>query len=572
MRYTYFAAGLLLIAASFVSCKKDKSDFSYDNRPVTDVQGNSLLRIVNLAGHSQMIANGDTLTSFAIILPNQEVRYPSTYYFPETGRLGTTWNIPRSILRSGKATLQTETAVYQQVPDKYKFDVEEKNNAPMDYYLLQSDMWTIGTLPAVLPVPRSVTAPAKAGYFKIRLLNLADELKPQSDDMENVSGPLTLTYADGTPVSPATSNITLGLASDYIEVPYGVYQFKVLTPAGIQVTGGGGSAQENTHMIDPATSTLVKGVSGRPHTVSTHLTYAPVRTYQPGGVYTIVVGVDRFTTPYYNGQPGETTSGMQNAFRVMTDVSEPENVNYTRLQAVHALPGSGKVQVRVNGRPLAELAYSGHSEYGIYVSGQSKIEALDDKGSVIASHDALLSAGQNYTAWVYTAPDGKPAISLVSNNLSGGYYFPGAQNPDDGTYTRIQLKYPFQFRFMNFCADLPYVSFTTDNGQPFTGTTSARNLQPGKPLLDLPYVSYGQEREPYQIMAFRSSPAVYPGTWLSEIATLNSTDMIARRELYVRGELPNHEPGVYTIALVGQLKGGQPEAQKAKMIIVKHTK
>lgn len=574
MNYKYFVAGLLLFAGSFLSCKKDKSDYFYDNRPVTDVRGNSLVRLVNLTGANQLIVNGDSLTNFKVFAPQPgsgQPLYPGTPYFTENGRLGTTWTIPRQLLKSGKASIVSDMLAYQMPGDPLAFEVEEKNNAPVDYYMVQGNFWTMRDLPRVVEVPRSASSPEKAGYFKIRLINLADELKPQIDPIENVAGPLTLTYADGTPVSTATSNVGTRQVSDYVEVPYGVYQFRVLTSQGTQVTAAGGTYDEFTNIIDPATSTLVKGVTGVPHTVSTHLTYAPVKTYQAGGIYTIVVGVSTFITPYYIGGPGETATAMQNGFRVIADISEPANTTYTRLQAVHVLPGEGDITVKVNGKSLADLAYAGHSEYEIYVAGQANIEAVNAQGTVIADMKAALVAGLNYTAWVYRRPDGQAAISLVSNNLSGSFYSP-AGNGQDGVNNRRQLQFPFNIRFLNFCSDLPYVSFTSGNGQPLAGYESTKNLEPGKTPVDLPYVHFGQAQTEYQFMAYRSSPSVYPGSWLSDIPVLKSTDFIARPELYVRGALPAHEPGVFSVALIGQLNNTLPEAQKAKMIIVKHTK
>ncbi len=574
MNYKHFVAGLLLFAGSFLSCKKDKSDYFYDNRPVTDVRGNSLLRLVNLKGGNQLIVNGDSLTNFKLIIPlpgGGEPLSPGTPYFPEKGVLGTTWTIPRQLLKSGKAFIVTDMLAYQTRRDSLAFEVEEKNNTPLDYYILQGNYWTVKDLPRVMEVPRSASSPEKAGYFKIRLLNLADELKPQGDPVENVAVPLTLTYADGTPVSAATSNVGSRQVSDYVEVPYGVYQFRVLTPQGTQVTATGGTYEEFTNIIDPATSTLVKGVPGVPHTVSTNLTYAPVKTYQAGGIYTIVVGANMFVTPYYTGGSGETRTAMQNGFRVIADISEPANTTYTRLQAAHVLPGEGNITIKVNGKSLADLAYAGHSEYEIYVAGEANIEAINAQGTVIATMKAALGAGLNYTAWVYRRPDGKAAISLVSNNLSGGFYYPEG-NGQDGVNNRRQQQFPFNIRFLNFCSDLPYVSFTSNNGQPLGGYESTRNLEPGKTPVDLPYVRFGQAQAEYQFMAYRSSPAVYPGSWLSDIPVLKSTDFIARPELYVRGALPAHEPGVFSVALIGQLNNTMPEAQRAKMIIVKHTK
>lgn len=575
MHYKHFATGLLLLAGTVLSCKKDKSDYFYDNRPDTTVNGSSLVRLVNMSGGNQLIINGDTLTSFKILPPatpgGQIPLSPGTYWFPETGVLGTTFNIPRRFLQSGKAIVATDFYAYQGRRDSLSFEVTEDYNKPKDYYILQGSFLTTQELPRSVEVPRDVTAPAKAGYFKIRLVNMADQLKPQGLPVEDIAVPLTLTYADGTPVSTATSNIGTRQYSEYVELPYGTYQFKVLTPQGTQVTGSGGSYEEFTKVVDGETSTLTKGVLGIPHTISTYLTYAPVRTFQPGGIYTIAVGIGSYVTPYYPGGPGETVSMWQNGFQVIPDISEPANVNYFRFQAVNVLPETGTVTFKMNGQRISELAYAAHSDYGIYITGQPVIEAINAQGAVIATANVPMYAGLNYTAWLYKQPDGKAAISIVSNNLSGGYYS-GGGNGQDGVNTRRQEKYPFHIRFLNFCPDLPYVSFTTGNGQPVQGSESTRNLQPGETPQNLPYVRFQQSADPYQFMAYRSTPAVYPGSWISEIPVLKSSDFIARPELYVRGPLPAHEPGIFTVALIGRLNSGQTEAQKARMIIVKHTK
>ncbi|WP_157962978.1 DUF4397 domain-containing protein [Chitinophaga deserti] len=572
MKYGIYAVccGMVL---SFFSCKKEKENYRYDNRPVQDVQGNSLLRLINLTGHSQVIAEGDTLTNYTIFRPGAPgviPMYPSTKFFPDKGQLGQMWSIPRQILKNGRASLMTEAIMWQSSwRDTIALDVREDGTGAKDYLLLQSGNVTMGNLPRLMEIPRSVTAPSKAGYIKIRLVNMAQILRSQSDPVDQLSVPLTLAYADGTPVSIATTNVAVGKASDYIELPYGTYQFKVLTPDGIQVSASGGSTLENTDIIDPETSTLVKGAPGRPHTVSTHLTYAPVRTYQPGGIYTIMTGVSSFTFPYYNGVSGETYSGYQNAFRVLADVAEPANVNYARIQAVNALSGESTVAVKIDNDPAVQVPYGKQSDYSIRIRGAAHITAVDNKGAVIAEMDAQLQPNMNYTAWIYRRADGKAGITLVSNNLSGGWYTGG--NGADGSMDRYEQKYPFHVRFLNFCKDLPYVTFTGKNGQPLNNESST-NLQPGIAPVSLPYVRFSQSFEAWNIMAYRSRPSVLPGSWITEIPVVKSTDFIARKELYVRGPLPVHEPGIFTVALIGQLNNAVPEGEKARMIIVKHTK
>ncbi|MCK7554179.1 DUF4397 domain-containing protein [Chitinophaga sedimenti] len=544
-----------------------------DNRFNTDVSGNSLLRLVNIKGSNQLIINGDTLTQWKYVIPSGNQAPPAsdgTKWFPENGGLGSTFTIPRQFLKNGKAFVCTDNYAYQAARDSIAFNVEEKANRPMDYYILWGDFITAEKVERVMEVPRDVTAPARPGYFKIRLLNIADRIKPGLDPTEDLSKPLTLAYADGTPVSTQTSNVDVRQYSPYIEVPYGTYQFKVLTPAGTEVSNSRGNSTEQTNVIDPATSQLITATQGIPHTVVTGLTYAPVRAYKPGGIYTIVVAPNIVKQPYYLADfPGETVSLNQNVFRVVADISEPENMNYYRMQGVHALPGEGQVSFRVNGNKLGNAAYGAHTDYSIYIQGKTTVDAVNAKGTVLASLSLDAAANLNYTAWLYKKPDGKPAIALVNNNLSGAFYFGyDAGSGQDGQYSQLKHNYPFHKRFLNLCADLPYATFTAANGQPLGG--AAQNLAPGQVPVHLPYDMSGQAAQAYQIMAFRSSPTVLPGNWITAIPVLKNSDFIAKPEHYTRPVKPVQEPGVYTVALIGQLAGAGD--QQAKMIIVKHTK
>ncbi|UYQ95645.1 DUF4397 domain-containing protein [Chitinophaga horti] len=574
MHYKHFAAGLLLCSGTFLSCKKNKADFFNDNRPSTEVTNSSLVRLVNINGSGQLVVNGDTLTTWKFNMPVVGGNTPAvdgTKWFPETGSLGTTYSIPRQLLQNGKAFIYTNIFGYQLAPDSIGFNVEEKANMPMDYYMLKGDIATATLQPRIMEVPRQTTAPSRPGYFKIRLLNIADRLKPQGDPVfEDLSKPLTLAYADGTPVSTQTTSVGVRQYSEYVEVPYGTYQFKVLTPEGTEVAAQGGTTFESTNVQDQSTSTLVTATTGIPHTVSTGLTYAPVRSFKPGGVYTIVVATHTVRVPYYPADfAGENVPGFQNVFRVIADISEPENANYFRVQGVHALPGEGAVTFRVNGNKLGDLAYSAHTDYSIFVQGSTTIDALNAQGSVLASVSVDAAANLNYTAWLYKQPDGKAAIALVNNNLSGGMYFVGTgTDGQDGQYLQVKQHYPFAKRFLNLCADLPYASFTLANGASMGA--SASNLAPGEIALHLPYHRSAQGADDYQIMVYRSSPGVFPGNWITQIPVLKNTDFIAKPEHYIRPVKPKQEPGVYTVALIGELAG--TGAQQAKMIIVKHTK
>lgn len=551
---------LFFLMLATVACKKEKTDFAYDNRKVTDTRKSSSLRIVNLAGYNQVQVNGDTLTNYVVRGINDPMagKYPGTLFFPDNGRLGTTWSIPQQLLNNGAAKVLLETRSYAFEGKPVILDVKEEIREGVDYYLLPTKDLGVTGQPEFVKVPRSVAPPVNPSNFKIRILNLSASVLPDQN-MENLLGPMSLSWADGTSVSSKTNNIQPGQYSEYIEVPYGTNQFKVLTQTGIQVPGVG------PDVLNAATSTIF----------GTTLSYAPIKTYAPGGVYTIVVAARLFSIPYLAGNPGETVTGYQNGFRIINDISEPVNLSYGRLQAVNAMPGSNGIQVRVNGNLLDKtIDYTAHTEQARFLIGNYQVEAKNASGAVIATTNFKLDPNTSHTFWVYPDVNGKAAIAVVANDLSGVYVDPAT---DDASYSRRKQDFPFAIRFLNLCPDMPYLTLTTNNAQAFPSvfgfnTSAVNNLKPGVIPIEYPYVRPFTEAKPYQIMAFRSSPSVIPGTWASDIPVLTGRDLIARPELYVRGELPNHEPGFYTIALVGSAKSSANPAEKAKMIIVKHSK
>lgn len=550
------------------ACKKAKQDFEYDNRMITDARKNSSLRIVNLGGYGQVIVDGDTLTSTKYLLPTDPIStvLPGTKYFPETGgKLGSTWTIPQSLLKNGKAHLVTEIGGFDAPADKLTIDLEEEAAQAADYYLLTTPR-IAGGVPKYLKVPRSVSAPTDPTKFKVRLLNLSSTI--EVSDMENLVGPMSLAWADGTKVNDRTNNILPGNYSEYIELPYTTAQLKVLTPAGIQVPG------TTRMLIFPATSTLTSARGWPPE--DTRLTFSAFKSFAPGGVYTIVIAPYNFKVPYMIGNPGEAVSGYQNAITIMNDISEPLNVTYARVQAVNALPGINGVKISMNGNALGSaLDYTGHTDYQNYITGNYRIEAKDANGTLLASNQLKLDANTNFTLWLHPDASGKVSISAVANDLSR--VIPGTDATDDATYVRNKLDYPFSIRFLNLCPDMPYVTFTKDNGQSFLfsfnrNPAAVNNLRPGVFPTEAPYVQIDPDNVPYKIMAFRSAPGIVPGSRASDVPVLTGRNLIARPDLYVRGGLPNHEPGIYTIALVGSTNALAPAAQKAKMIILKHTK
>lgn len=551
---------LFFLMLAIVGCKKDKTDFQSDNRKVTDARKNSSIRLVNLAGYNQLQLNGDTLTNYVVRAPNDPMtgQYPGTLYFPDNGRLGTTWYIPQNLLDKGAAKVLVETKVYNPIENPLELEVREELQQGTDYYLLPTPASGVTGQPSFIKIPRSVASPANPANFKVRILNLSAKVLPDQE-MENLLGPMSLTWADGTAVSDKTNNILPGQYSEYIELPYGTAQLKVLTQNGIQVPGGG------PDVLEASTSTIF----------GTTLTYAPVKTYAPGGIYTIVVAAREFDIPYRSGNPGETVKGYQNSFRIINDISEPLNLTYGRVQAVNAVPGTTGMKVLINGKVLdAPMDYTAHTAYQSLIVGGYNIEAVDASGVVLATKTFQLDANTNFSFWVHPDANGKTTISAVANDLSGIFV---GEAGDDASSSRFTQEYPFGIRFLNLCPDVPYLTLTTDNAQAFSSlygfnTVAVNNLRPGIAATVAPYIRPYQDAKPYQIMAFRSSPSVVPGTWASDIPVLTGRSLIVRPELYVRGELPNHEPGFYTVALVGSTKVSATNAGKAKMIIVKHNK
>lgn len=562
-------ATLLLLAA----CKKDKIDFENDNRPVVENQKKSNVRIINLSNYNQVIADGDTLTNFVVKSPSDPTngRYPGTRYFPDNGRLGKLWDVPMDLFGAGeKAKLTIASREYSSgFNSTINFTAENSYSTPTDYILLPFEYFT--GQPEVVAVPRGVAGPSKPDHFKIRIINLTASINNPAftvaGPQENLTGAVTLTYADGTPVNDKTSHIsTATRVSEYVEVPYGTYQFRVLTENGKQVPASPASGVDYSYtVIAPASSSLTPKYGQ-----FTNLVYAPIDVYQPGGVYTIVITPQRYN--YHINEMDETSTTYQNAFQVISDISPAANTTYCRIQGVNALRNEN-ISITVNGRTVSgTLGFGQAGEYANLVNGAYTVEAKDAGGKVLATSQQALRANMNYTAWLYPGTDSTAKLVIVANDLSGTQYM---GNSDDGTYDRLELNYFFFKRFLNLSPDNQYITFTLSNGQPMVAqgdiTGAAVNLRPGAPMLEKPYISNRYDAAPYELMAYRSGPTVVPGAWANDIPVLNSQDFIANTSLYTSAgkALPVHEPGIYTVALIGSTGNMAP---KAKMTIVKHNK
>lgn len=569
-----FYVAILFFILLFTACKKEKMDMAVDNRTVTENRDPSQVRIINFAGFNQVVSGKDSLTNFIVRHPDAQDthQYPGTAYFPIDGRLGKSWIIPQDLFnQQDQVKLTLGTRNYQGAFDRdITFQAANDHNKPMDYFLMPTVF--MDGQPDIVSVPRSVSSPSKPDHFKIRIVNLGGTIKHQTMGLlgpqENNTGAVSLAYADGTLVSTQTNNIsTNAVASAYIELPYGTYQFRLLLQDGRQIPALGADIYEYS-VLHPSTSTIAID-----HSSNSNLHYAPLKTYQPGGVYTLVVAPGEFN--YYVDEIGNTSSYYQNAFQVLTDVTAPANRTYFRIQAANALAGQS-VRFRIDGKPLADLLPFG--EIGNYlnlIQGTHVIEALDASGKVLASLEQAMQVAQNYTIWLYLEQDGKAKLLLVANDLSGSVYT-GAQ--DDASFAHLQYQFYFPKRFLNLSLGNPYVTFTAGNGQSpamaFDNRDAVENLQPGIPKKERPYIGYRTIYNPFQFMVYRSTPDVIPGIWANDIAVLTHEAFIANKKLYEKPgrPAPVQEAGVYTVALIGKSSKDVAASNKARMILVKHTR
>lgn len=578
---------LLLPFAIFLlnSCKKQNSDYTYDYRRSTEATKVSTIRLINMSLNSQLLANGNRITNFFIppnrpgYIPPEEITSPGTHYFPKNGRLGLVWDVPQDLFLPD-GTIKFKTTIGSDNPDPAKeveFTANQDQNKAKDYYLMINSGQLVEWDKPVVEVPRSITAPSRPDHFKIRIINFAARMTDVSSPMENLVSPMTLSYADGTAVSPISSNIQPGSWSEYVEVPYGTYQFKILTADGRQVP-----SVDQGALINPLTSSLAFGVSNVLY--NSNLTYAPVQTFQPGGVYTIVIHPKQYT--WNNGR--DDFKALQNGFRIIDDISVPQNRTYARVQLANAFPGRSLSLKGGAGGPVLAAVAGKASDYMALISGNRELTVLDASGQTIVSKTETLLAGSNYTLWVYPGKDDKAQSVLVNNNLSGSWFVGNENQGDNAAADRRKSAFPFDFRFLNLCPDIPYLTFTDDGGLPFaslSSESSGTNLQPGQPIMDNPYTHgtfsdlpsiLGQPTRHilgyYQFLAYASAPGRVPGNWLRDISALSSEALVARKELYTQANrsIPFHEPGVYTIALIGRY--GQTANNNTQFMLVKHTK
>jgi len=545
---------LFLGAVLAASCSKTKTDVLPGNPPTTVNLSSSTIRVMLSAGED-VVVNGDTLTNF--LVPTQ---YPGpggapptqvfpTRYFPTTGRATGPWYVPKALL-DGKGQAMVKVFGFSDNGGGLvdSFQVTEDYAHPSDYYLAVPDP-PFNTRSFVTPVPRAVTPASDPTHIRIRLVNLGSitTLDPAN------AKPLTLAFADGRPVSTVSSGIINGKWSDYVELPYGTYQFRVLVDGTtLQIPG-----------TDPAKPT-VRGEND--YVVAGGQYYVPTFSFQPGGAYSIVVVL---TGGYQFGDEQLLT----NCFSIKTDISPSANLTYARLQGVNAAEQSG-LHFRMD-EADSSIGYGAASGYATLITGAHHLQVTDGSGKVLAQKDITVKGDDNLTAWIYPGTAGD-SIVLVQNNMGGlkQMSVSGGEDVSNTIYDPLNWYAIVQTRFLNLCPDLPYVTFTRDNGAPwsnyiFSTAAAAVNLRPGKPAdpssMLYPYIDLGMGSYD-KIEAYVSQPSVVPGDRLKNVDDLGPVAFVRMPTYYYPGGAPGMEPGVYTVALIGRNINGQ----RPKMIVIKH--
>ncbi|RPD42129.1 hypothetical protein [Chitinophaga barathri] len=584
---------LLLALVSMSACLKEKKDNLIEPLDVLQ-KSNSSIRMFNLTGGPvDVMINNIPLTSFnnsGGATPLGLSIFPSGKW--NSAENGSPFTIMNGLLdKNGKAHLVLTAGTILNEDTVLQNDITQ----PRDYYLLPDGSMKI--------LARQNIPPSRPENFRIRIINMGDE-----NDALGLGAPLSLTWADGSAVSPELQNIASNTSSEYVEIPYGSYQFKLFT-------GTGAGVNVIKQLAELPLNALFDGCN--PDAVIPQTGLLPrVRTFKPGGVYSIVVssGAITFWDCYRFSRLGK----MVNSYRIVTELDPGVNHSYARMHALNAMPGK-QVRVRVDGAFLSEspMPYLGslpynetvNADYKIFVQGEHTVQAVDEKGTVLAEQSLRLYPYDNYTIWVNERPDGKPGLLFSANDMTSTLYasnYNNGQFPDDGTSgtpRRVNFPYAWQSRFLNLSPDLPYATFTNDQSLFQTAPVYADSLRYSSAYVNIAsgvlpernasilytipakneFTYFGAEPiyemdiTPSFIRVFRSrpgNPGEIPGEWLKQVAPLDAKKaFIANPQLYVSGGMtPRVETGIYSIALVGRTYNSSGGDDKAKLVVIKHNK
>ncbi len=535
---------------STLACSKTKVDDWRDpSIPLNNIKS-STARIV-LVGGCDLEVNNTRLTNWEApdITGSPQLKPLPTPYFPTTGKPGTTYYIPQEFMdASGKAMVRLYSAggsgplATAQVEDNY--------NHPWDYYYNIQDQGLF------TPIPRPVIKPSTPQNILIRLVNLSSTL-----GLNHAPGQtLSLSYANGSKVGNATSGIARGSWSQYVEIPYGTYEFRVLVD---------GSAEQYPAFPPQGATTT----SSTDFTLSgTNSYFTQRRVFQPGGIYTVVTffNSDKF-------ESGDLFVRLNlNLFTVITDLQPEANVTYARVQVANAILKSN-IHVSFDSNGNESVPYGTAGNYQVLARGKHTLEIKDDAGKLLTKKEFQVKGGDNFTIWVYPQQNGSTETTIIQNNMSG--IANTSANPD-GADGSSSVNDPLrtnamniQTRFLNFCPEFEAVSFTGANGQPLvslsgsTGYPAATiNLKtgqaPDEKLLPFPYINI----IPNSIEVYQSQPGSVPGNRLFGVTPLTAGNFINMPETFYPNGLPKGEAGVYTVALIGH----NNDNEQPRLFVIKH--
>lgn len=584
-----------LVLGSVLACSKQKLDFVPEHLVQKDSLSLSNVRIIDLYGFNQLRANGEYITN-ETPSPNPEqyeewFDFPGTKYFPFDGRFGNLWinqntidgrnhnwdgkdkaiwQIPRELFRKDRTlsldfiNLQYDKPIIGQL---YNYALEDTGE-PIDYFIAP-----YGRENTITPIKRETTLP-KEGHFKLRVINFSADIPPFDErGIEQLKGAISLLHANGDRVDPKTSSLAVGAVSEYIELPYGTYQFKMQNEQKKLVPG---SNSHNTYrFIDPVTSSIA--FSDRD---ISNMSFAPVKYYAPGGIYTIIIaplGINLFALDK------RIRPHIQNLYTILEDNKPQANSSYSRVQNFNALWQDG-VSFWVDGKQLGEnLDFGQYSSYNRIAAGEHLLEVKDAKGQTLDKKELSIRPNQNLTLWAFPSKDKAVNILVQQNDLSDYRYgrdpFAGS-SVDNSYYHAYSSSFPLEIRYLNLCPEIPYLSITNQDGQSVLAASNpaSNTLSLGQLIDTYPYMTFdiSNFRDFFKALkAYKASPQINPGTWIESIAQLPAQDFIANKQLYLQAgkELPNHEHGIFSVALIGSTDAQYAHTKyKARFALLRHIK
>ncbi|MVZ62586.1 hypothetical protein [Sphingobacterium humi] len=581
-----YLAVILWTSILFIACKKDKIDFSYLQAEQKISLSNT--RIINFGKFKHVVLNGDTITYKGKNLINGNP--PAKYFQEPGGLLGENWTIPTQLFENNKS-LAFELINEEGLSNK--FTIPADSNKQMDYYTLPTEGYG---QPWVVPIPRDQTPVTKKDHFKIRIINLTKimpplpvPVDPDFGPLENLYGAVSLAYADGSLVSSKTTNIDVkNRVSDYVEVPYGTYQFKILTADGRQISAAVHGVNSNyfpERIINPKTSRINFLIQN--FMILSNNTYAPLEGFEAGGTYTIVVLPQKmlYGTSMFNPSILE---GYQNQFKILEDSPISRNQSFFKIQGVNAGIDQ-KIRFFVNGKSISKvLGYGEYSEPEILLKQNPMYcEIKNINGKLLKKIDLAVQINQNISLYAWEDQHNKLNITPVSNQLSPelnkGY------SSEFGEFNRVEYTSYAGFRFLNFSPDEQLINFVIDKASIQFGNNEILdlwknlenrnlNLEPGIPKLIDPYSIRDEKYSllysfPFKIDVFRSkSKDITPGTIIPNVQSFLSSAFVLKPELYTKvgRDVPSFTGGIYSVVLIGRTK--KDADLPAKIISIKHTK